>query len=432
MSYLHSPPYIHPDFGTKEPPLVPAAQIYKDLVTPLLTSEDDDVISPIFVLNMLMKCLSCGLISTGNQSHWILDQEPLQLLFILLEMYQDCEQFWNDWVMNSRDDEMVGNDVALDEAWTEMNVVLKIVEEFLIPLLAENISHEPVRYHDYIPSIQDHLNMQDWTPSLLLIPLLQNDIFKKCTIKVPSPIIDLFSSHLNVEPIQDQESPFWTMYFRGCASSNEVCGMCLSKLEEGDAFKKEACDNNQIIHALATLLPFCSWTQWKRVLRVTAEMMKYKYLVLPEDWKTDMMVLPDISNSDDSLPTSELLLLILRDISRNDWTTAYVWNTALKNYVSTMKELSLEIGKNNNFEVSCHVLAHLAYIAFKIVPEALQENIIIILLDIFNQCLLRVSDENMDQCLNYLQGICDMISRTELKLTMKTKMDKMFPANVLS
>ena len=84
----------------------------------------------------------------------------------------------------------------------------------------------------------------------------------------------------------------------------------------------------------------------------------------------------------------------------------------------------------NNFEVSCHVLAHLAYIAFKIVPEALQENIIIILLDIFNQCLMRVSNEYMDQCLNYLQGICDMISRTELKLTMKTKMVKMFPVNV--
>lgn len=79
-----------------------AAQICKGLVTPLLTSEDDDVISPTFVLNMLMKCLSCGLISTENRAHWILDQEPLQLLFVLLEMYQDCEQFWNEWVTNSR------------------------------------------------------------------------------------------------------------------------------------------------------------------------------------------------------------------------------------------------------------------------------------------------------------------------------------------
>lgn len=55
---------------------------------------------------------------------------------------------------------MVGNDVALDEAWTEMNVVLKIVEEYMIPLLTEDISHESARYRDIIPSIQYHLNMQ--------------------------------------------------------------------------------------------------------------------------------------------------------------------------------------------------------------------------------------------------------------------------------
>ena len=43
------------------------------------------------------------------------------------------------------------------------------------------------------------------------------------------------------------------MYFKSCALSNEVCGMYLSKLEEGHPFEKQASDDIQIIHALATV-----------------------------------------------------------------------------------------------------------------------------------------------------------------------------------
>lgn len=62
------------------------------------------------------------------------------------------------------------------------------------------------------------------------------------------------------------------------------------------------------------------------------------------------MVLPDVSNKDCDTRTSELLLLILHDISIKDWATSYVWNTALKNYVSTVKHLSLEIGRKVIFK----------------------------------------------------------------------------------
>ena len=38
------------------------------------------------------------------------------------------------------------DDFALDEAWTELNVAVKILDEHLIPLLAEDISQEPSKY----------------------------------------------------------------------------------------------------------------------------------------------------------------------------------------------------------------------------------------------------------------------------------------------
>lgn len=46
----------------------------------------------------------------------------------------------------SEDEAMDRDDFALDEAWTEMNVALKLVDEHLIPLLAEAISQEPSKY----------------------------------------------------------------------------------------------------------------------------------------------------------------------------------------------------------------------------------------------------------------------------------------------
>jgi hypothetical protein len=92
-------PYVHPDFGTKEAALVAAIDVSKYVVMPLLTDEDD-VISPSLLLHVLLKCLTCGLISTD---HCSVDQEHLlQLLFVVLEIYSEIGQFWVDWVGNER------------------------------------------------------------------------------------------------------------------------------------------------------------------------------------------------------------------------------------------------------------------------------------------------------------------------------------------
>ena len=82
------------------------------------------------------------------------------------------------------------------------------------------------------------------------------------------------------------------------------------------------------------------------------------------------------------------------------------------------------------FEVACHLLAHLAYTAFKIVPETVQEHVTIILLDIFNQCLSNVAGEDIEKSARYLQGIIDMTSHAQLKLAMKNTMTKTFPNNL--
>lgn len=79
----------------------------------------------------------------------------------------------------------------------------------------------------------------------------------------------------------------------------------------------------------------------------------------------------------------------------------------------------------DKFEATCHLLAHLAYVAFKIVPEDFQELITIILLDIFNQCLSCVSAEDIDKRLDYLQGIINMVSHSDLRLAMTNTMGKM-------
>lgn len=50
------------------------------------------------------------------------------------------------------------DDVTLVDVWHQMDVTLKIVEEYLVPFLTEDISREADRYYDYITTLQDHLN----------------------------------------------------------------------------------------------------------------------------------------------------------------------------------------------------------------------------------------------------------------------------------
>ena len=87
---------MHPDFGTKEAALVATSDVTKHVVMALLT---DDVISPSLPLHVLMKCLSCGLISMDQKAHCTaVDRDyVLQLLFDVLEIHEEIEQFWVDW-----------------------------------------------------------------------------------------------------------------------------------------------------------------------------------------------------------------------------------------------------------------------------------------------------------------------------------------------
>ena len=83
----------------------------------------------------------------------------------------------------------------------------------------------------------------------------------------------------------------------------------------------------------------------------------------------------------------------------------------------------------DKFEKSCHLFAHLVYIACRIVPQASQR-ISILLLDVFNQCLQAgVSTEDSSSS-RYLSGIISMIPQDELRGTMNSTMEKILSKNV--
>lgn len=44
----------------------------------------------------------------------------------------------------------------------------------------------------------------DWIALMLIVPLLQNDVFSECKIEIPKPMTKLMSSHLNAEPIEEE------------------------------------------------------------------------------------------------------------------------------------------------------------------------------------------------------------------------------------
>ena len=62
-------------------------------------AEYDDL--TILVLNVLLKCLSSGLVSY-DQEHSIDGMHLFQLLFIILDIYEDVQQIIQDLIMNER------------------------------------------------------------------------------------------------------------------------------------------------------------------------------------------------------------------------------------------------------------------------------------------------------------------------------------------
>ena len=96
-----SQPYMHPALKIKEPPLLSVQEFMAEFIQPLLTVEDNGGVSSTLVLNILLTAMSSSQASR-TQQHWILDEKPFEILFTMLEMYQDCKRFWKDWVSEAR------------------------------------------------------------------------------------------------------------------------------------------------------------------------------------------------------------------------------------------------------------------------------------------------------------------------------------------
>ena len=73
-------------------------------------------------------------------------------------MYGDLVAYNNFCsIIITSDEPMERDDFALDEAWTEVNVIAKILDEHLIPVLTEAISKEPARYMNESSCVENKL-----------------------------------------------------------------------------------------------------------------------------------------------------------------------------------------------------------------------------------------------------------------------------------
>lgn len=64
-------------------------------------------------------------------------QHLLDVIFILLKHYQYIEWFWDDFESAVKSQDFV--DGLLDENWQDMNEILEILDDYLLPFLTENL-----------------------------------------------------------------------------------------------------------------------------------------------------------------------------------------------------------------------------------------------------------------------------------------------------
>ena len=131
-------PYKNPLFGFEESAFLKPIEITKFLVLPELCNEEIETgkeISFNLLLRILKQCLASSIMSTNKNSMEI--QHLLDVLFILLKHYQYIEWFWDDFESVVKSQDFV--DGLLDENWQDMNEILEILDDYLLPFLTENL-----------------------------------------------------------------------------------------------------------------------------------------------------------------------------------------------------------------------------------------------------------------------------------------------------
>ncbi|XP_014871621.1 gem-associated protein 4 [Poecilia latipinna] len=313
----------------KESFLLPQ-EVVNTFVLPNLSAVGDDKIDTEFSLQLLHAALS---VEAATSPHWVLSCSPFPLLFVLAQLYNQAYRCWEEPAER-----------AVHLRSMDTKELLVSVLTTLGQLVGAEIEAAPTSWSRALFWLYNKTEELDWTVRFHLRPVW-GEHFKN---EVPSSLLEVCDL-----PEQDWSGLDLPEYGQGtgllawmecCSLSDSLRSTMLSCLSL-DRHRPDHVSmfSKGLLVALTQSLPWCSVSQWERLLGVLRELITSARLSVPFSLEyVDFLPLLDLRQFSCELRLSVLLLRVLQLLcgsSCADWLSSDGWAHVCRLYAHAVRDM---------------------------------------------------------------------------------------------
>ncbi|KAG7234993.1 hypothetical protein INR49_003192, partial [Caranx melampygus] len=308
-------------------------EVVNMFVLPNLCSRRNSSCDTELSVQLLHTALSADVQAAASSPHWVMSCSPFPLLYVLAQLHSQALRFW---------EQPPGG--ALHHWSMDTTEQLVLVLSRLGQVVGAEVSSAPSSWSRALYWLYNKMEDLDWTVRFLLKPVW-GEHFKN---EVPSSLLDVCDL-----PEQDWSGLDLPQYGPGtgllawmecCSVSDSLRSTMLSRLsldrrqpDHVSMFSKG------LLVALTQTFPWCSVTQWTRLLGALRELISSGLLHVPFSLEyVDFLPLLDLRRFSCELRLSVLLLRVLQLLcgsSCSHWLSADGWAHVGRLYAHAMREL---------------------------------------------------------------------------------------------
>ncbi|NWR84662.1 GEMI4 protein, partial [Furnarius figulus] len=417
---------MQPDSGT---PLVSPAEVIKAFVLPYLKSDSPQIELSLQILSKVLGIQSC------SEEHWIKSCHPFPLLLSLCKLLDGYTRYWHQ----PRDQVFP----SLETKDLILNILCQLCE-----MVGPETTPSPELWVQSLAWLHRKVASLDWTVGLRLKKLF-GDHFKN---EVPATLFEICT--LPEDEWTSQSLPAYgpgsglLAWMECCCVSPALRDTMLTLLtinvdnpEEVNLFSKG------FLVALIQVLPWCSHSEWKRLVQVVENLLQKQVLHVPYTLEyVQYMPLLNLRPFACSLQLSVLFLRgfqLLCSSSCSTWLPAEAWLHVVQLYCSSLTDLLASIksaahpaeDRSSPQELSflcIQMFCHLLHVAAMLPGEGCSEPLVVVALEILSQYeassradtspsnALRRANER-----HFLEAITDNVGDKALRSTLLQKLSKL-------
>ncbi|NWH79872.1 GEMI4 protein, partial [Piaya cayana] len=407
-------------------PLVSPAEVTRAFVLPFLKSDSAQIELSLQILSRALRLQSC------SEEHWIKSCHPFPLLLSLCKLLDGYTKYWHqpgDQIFPS----LETKDLVLD-------ILCQLCE-----VVRAEAAPSPELWAQSLAWLHRKVASLDWTVGLRL-KKLYGDHFKN---EVPATLFEVCT--LPEDEWTCQSLPEYgpgsglLAWMECCCVSTELRETMLTCLmvnvdnpEEVNLFSKG------FLVALIQVLPWCSRSEWKRLMRVVENLLQRQVLHVPYTLEyVQYMPLLNLRPFACYLQFSVLFLRgfqLLCSSSCSSWLPSEAWLHVVQLYCSSLTELLGSV-KNVAEDKTCaeevaficiQMFCHLLHVAAMLPGKGSSEPLVVVALEILLQYeTFSSADTSPSNTLrranerHFLESITENVSAEELRGPLLQKLSKL-------